>query len=722
MSISSVSSAQSLVNRTSSLNNAEDECAKFIALVENRDYRAAESMLVFWGGDGCNETEYFMALASLKAASFQFAEAEKILESKVNEHPDDMHLQRAWNHMVRLINQSGEFHPVNVWPTQENNPDKPILIAWMNDSVPQIIQPESRASNYFPVRENGMHIMGFDEESNVSSYPIEKVKRKLEAKRYEEVGPGVFLPDSTLVITAVRRMPYSGKGQSERLELIVFDIGADYKGLLPFSQGDENNAFPVYSPRDSTLIFSSDRPGGYGGMDLWKTRWKMGTWSEPENLGQNINTESNEILPTISGDTLFFSSDARLRGFGGYDLFGYSFSNKQLWNLGLPLNGPYDDHSFHVYAPGNAYFVTNRTGSLEGGKIFRAEWTVAEAFFNTLKGKILNAGEISGVEVHMLNEAGEVIQKGVLSADGTFSFRHIKGEETYSLELPGQSMPDGATLQLYNGNDQLIQQVETTSQKGFKFVLLSPKDYSLQRMDDEDISLLSVDIFGKIENETASEFEIVLLDSDGKVIARTNTEANGKFGFEKVSPDANYTIVSEVIDSERPIHIIDEKGNLLQTITPSTGGYAYVRLGKDENIITLSNEFNKKVRIAASDLFDLGVVSYDRNSAAISEKDSRLLDNLATILTNNPQISLELSGHTDSRGSDEHNLQLSQKRIESVIRYLSARGVTLDRLSGKGYGESALLNHCENGVDCTEEAHAMNRRTEFRISEVNAPE
>lgn len=723
VSMSLLAGAQPLAKKTTSINNVANGCAEFIKLIDKRDFQAAEASLVFRNTEKCDETEFWVALALLKASNFQFDEAEQILEGEVNKYPNNKHLQEVWSHMVRLLEQAGEFQPVNVWPTPENDPDKPILIAWMHDTVPQTIRVKSGASHYFPIKETTSEKMGFDKNSNVSKYPVDQVERKLAAKRFEDMGPGTFLPDSTLILTAVRRVPYTGKQSAERLDLVAFGKGADYEGPLPFSPGADNNAFPVYCQADSTLIFSSDRPGGYGGMDLWKTKWIDGIWTEPENLGRKVNSNSNEIMPTLSGDTLFFSSDAPLQGFGGYDLYGYSLSGGNLWNLGLPINGPYDEHSMHVFSGGNGTFVSNRTGSLKGGKVFRARWTVPEVFFSTLRGRILHADGIAGMEVHMLNENGDVIQRGVVSADGDFAFKHIKGEENYSVELPGVRMPEGALLQLYNGKDQLIQHVESTSENGFKFVLLSPKDYALDRMENEDVSLLSVDIFGKIEHDENSEFEIILLDSEGKVIARTKAGSNGKFGFEKVTPDANYTIVSEVIDSEKPIHIFDKNGNLMQTITPdSAQGYAYVRLGANDNVITISNEFNQKVRISAMDLFDLGVVNYERNSAAISEKDSRLLDNLATILINNPRISLDLSGHTDSRGSDDHNIELSQKRIESVIRYLGAKGIALERLSGKGYGETLLLNHCMNGVDCTEEEHAMNRRTEFRISEVNAPE
>ncbi|MNR02849.1 Outer membrane porin F precursor [compost metagenome] len=84
-------------------------------------------------------------------------------------------------------------------------------------------------------------------------------------------------------------------------------------------------------------------------------------------------------------------------------------------------------------------------------------------------------------------------------------------------------------------------------------------------------------------------------------------------------------------------------------------------------------------------------------------------------MTDNPTIWIELGSHTDSRGKDNYNLDLSQKRAESAVQYIISRGINKNRLTAKGYGETQLLNKCANGVNCTEEEHQLNRRTEFKI-------
>lgn len=88
---------------------------------------------------------------------------------------------------------------------------------------------------------------------------------------------------------------------------------------------------------------------------------------------------------------------------------------------------------------------------------------------------------------------------------------------------------------------------------------------------------------------------------------------------------------------------------------------------------------------------------------------------MVKILKDNPTIWIELGSHTDSRGKDAYNLNLSQKRAESAVDYIVSRGIDRNRITARGYGETQLLNRCSNGVECTEEEHQLNRRTEFKI-------
>jgi outer membrane protein OmpA-like peptidoglycan-associated protein len=109
-------------------------------------------------------------------------------------------------------------------------------------------------------------------------------------------------------------------------------------------------------------------------------------------------------------------------------------------------------------------------------------------------------------------------------------------------------------------------------------------------------------------------------------------------------------------------------------------------------------------------------IYYEYNSAVITPASEKIIDeHLLSLMRAKPGLRIELASHTDSRGSDDYNMALSQQRAQSVVNYLVNKGISRSRLVAKGYGETRLVNKCANGVDCTEAEHLQNRRTEFRI-------
>lgn len=111
-------------------------------------------------------------------------------------------------------------------------------------------------------------------------------------------------------------------------------------------------------------------------------------------------------------------------------------------------------------------------------------------------------------------------------------------------------------------------------------------------------------------------------------------------------------------------------------------------------------------------------IYYDYDKWDIRVDAAVELDKLVAIMKENPEINIELSSHTDSRGNDKYNMTLSQKRAESAVNYIISKGIDASRIYAKGYGESKLLNHCKNNVKCSEEEHQMNRRTEFKVVKI----
>jgi outer membrane protein OmpA-like peptidoglycan-associated protein len=122
-------------------------------------------------------------------------------------------------------------------------------------------------------------------------------------------------------------------------------------------------------------------------------------------------------------------------------------------------------------------------------------------------------------------------------------------------------------------------------------------------------------------------------------------------------------------------------------------------------------------RYEVNQVFTIENIYYDLDKWYIRPDAEKELDKLVRIMKEQP-ITIELSSHTDCRASDQYNIDLSQKRAESAVRYLVLNGISPARMTAKGYGETMLVNRCADGVSCTEEEHQQNRRTEFKITSI----
>ena len=132
----------------------------------------------------------------------------------------------------------------------------------------------------------------------------------------------------------------------------------------------------------------------------------------------------------------------------------------------------------------------------------------------------------------------------------------------------------------------------------------------------------------------------------------------------------------------------------------------------------ISPPVKRTSRFKVGDTFVLNDLYYDLDKYNIRPDAAKVLDSLIDILNQYPEIDIELSSHTDSRGSDLYNEKLSQNRATSAVSYLIKNGISSKRLKARGYGEKRLRNHCSNGVKCSEPMHQLNRRTEVRVTNV----
>lgn len=112
---------------------------------------------------------------------------------------------------------------------------------------------------------------------------------------------------------------------------------------------------------------------------------------------------------------------------------------------------------------------------------------------------------------------------------------------------------------------------------------------------------------------------------------------------------------------------------------------------------------------------NLGKVYFKLNSSYLTSKDKELLDELVAIMQDEPNLAIKVSAHTDSRGTKKYNQWLSERRAERTVEYVVSKGVSAGRISHDAFGETQLVNECEDGVRCSEEQHSKNRRSEFEI-------
>jgi outer membrane protein OmpA-like peptidoglycan-associated protein len=204
-------------------------------------------------------------------------------------------------------------------------------------------------------------------------------------------------------------------------------------------------------------------------------------------------------------------------------------------------------------------------------------------------------------------------------------------------------------------------------------------------------------IFDDSSSKPMENATVVIKDEKGNVVCTTyTTDASGKYHSCNLKPKTKYIVTA----SKEGFFA---KSSEVEAIPPG---------GVIRNFYLSQIVVGKAIKIE-NIYFDLDE-SFIRPDAAVE------LDKIVKLLNENPDIIIELSSHTDCRASFQYNMDLSDRRAKSSASYIVSRGIDPMRISGKGYGESKLVNECacegNRRSDCTEEEHQMNRRTEFKVT------
>lgn len=211
-----------------------------------------------------------------------------------------------------------------------------------------------------------------------------------------------------------------------------------------------------------------------------------------------------------------------------------------------------------------------------------------------------------------------------------------------------------------------------------------------------DSVLLSGYVKDKASNEPIENATVYVLNKQAEKVFVIKTDADGLYQT-IVKRDINY-----VIKATKPDYYAD----CLRFTLPDD--YEALTIEPDRDLLL--------GQYRVDEIFRLENIYYDFDKWNIRPDAAIELDKVIGFLQENIKIEIELGSHTDCRGSDAYNQVLSEKRAVSAVNYLIEHGINKDRVTAKGYGETILKNHCDDGVQCTEEEHQLNRRTEIKIT------
>lgn len=572
---------------------------------------------------------------------------------------------------------------------------------------------------------NNIYYAPFSNKRQTSFWSPEVFASQLTTRFHD--GPACFGSDGTTIYFTKVERQFTGSAKVNTMKVYSAHRDKDkwsVPELLPFNSSEYSVGHPALSENDTLLIFSSNMPGGYGGMDLYYSKFENDAWSEPINMGPMVNSAGDEVFPHIHEKTVYFSSDG-WPGYGGLDLFTIHLDSMHLApeNMRAPVNSAWDDLSLSFASIHRGYFSSNRPGGLGRDDLYALERAVTPETHRRLSGILEYDNQPAPFTTLFLkDEEGGVLQKTVTDDNGYFALDFVKAQVPYSLVLDVADKERLKKFSLFflNDQNQKVQKIDMSDSGDFKFELLKPDDHdNLELLEVEDASLLSLDIHGQVYENEGGDFtdriEIVVLNSEGKIISRTFTRKGGKFLFKQLFPDDQYVFRLMADNPGLKISILDEQGNVLHRLTRTGRDFIYNRFAEGDQILSLLNEKNLTIKISPDDRFAIPNIYYDLDDFQLNESARKQLDKLVTILQKNPEIGVKVRSHTDSRASAQYNLRLSEKRAAEVIRYLESNAVDGGRIEGQGLGEQHLVNHCKDDVHCTEEEHARNRRTEFSI-------
>lgn len=460
-------------------------------------------------------------------------------------------------------------------------------------------------------------------------------------------------------------------GEIEKLELFSANL----------LDANANEGTPAFSKDGNTMVFARGNSGKSKDpspdVDLYISTKRDGNWSTPERLAisDSIGWDGSPAF-SRDGKTLYFSSNRR-GGKGGLDLYRAPMDNSGRFgrpiNLGSTINTRGNEIFPYVSEDGKLYFSSDGHPSLGGLDLFVASRSGDEIQIEHLGVPINSVGDDFGLFLADSTQgyfsSNRVGGKG---DDDIYYFESTGSEDRWwSNEIIISESGEAAKVALYHLRTQIVNARNKPIAKA------------------------------KVGIKRNGEIQPVQFSNAEGYLDIIDLNPADQISF-NASKEKYLTKRSEFLMDGREI----PKQLLKKELTDTTFDHK-ITLGLAE----VGEELGA--------LFDVNPIYYDLDKSNIRPDAAAELDKIVQVLKDNPDISIELGSHTDARASASYNLKLSQRRAESAVKYIIEHGIEASRIKAKGYGETQLINGCSDGVDCSEEAHQENRRTEFKITDLN---
>jgi outer membrane protein OmpA-like peptidoglycan-associated protein/tetratricopeptide (TPR) repeat protein len=442
---------------------------------------------------------------------------------------------------------------------------------------------------------------------------------------------------------------------------------------LKFNSDEYSNAHPCISKDGNTMYFVSNRPDGFGGTDIYMCTRLGGEWSEPSNLGSQINTEGNEMFPFLSADgKLYFSSDGHA-GLGGLDIF-YSSKKDGTWstptNMGVPVNGNHDDFSVLFDSERESgYFCSDRSGS---GNDDVFSFRIIQLEQMILAGSI----KTSLPQIKIANE--RILIRSSLHDNPIEQSLDENGDFIYHAQ-PGERIEVLMANETLFSRDSVLFVGQAGNPIRDPFVNMGEAFADAVRLPDSGTGALT---------------SLLQREASG-----SNRNDNLVASPPKPTLDPSKPIETFVPSDQSSLTNVAQK--LTETDSNTNTGNAENKSGSSMKMYTEPGRYT---------------IHFGFNKSIVTQDARNTLDEAIQAMKDNPDLNVMIETHCDSRGNTEYNTVLSMDRAYAVKKYFMRSGISVRRIGIDWLGENKLANHCKNGVKCTSQEHLANRRAEITLT------